>query len=169
MSKQWMENIPVYFETYLKLVPEDDITKALLNSWNELTELMGIIDDHKANKTYEEGKWTIKEMLLHLVDTERIFQYRSLSIARAEMNELPGFDHNKYVENSKANSRTLASIMEEFQTVRNASITLYKNLEEGRLKFKGMANGLVIQPVQYGYITSGHVRHHIDILKHRYL
>ena len=169
MSKQWMENVPAYFETYLKLVKEDDITEALENTWRELTSLIKNVDDVKANHAYEEGKWTIKEMLLHMIDTERIFQYRSLSIARGEMNELPGFDHNRYVENSKANARTLASIMDEFRSVRNASITLYENLAEGRLKFKGMANGLVVQPVQYGYITSGHVRHHINVIQSRYI
>ena len=169
MSKKWIENLPAYFENYLKHVHEDDIIDALSNSWTEMTTVLEMMDESKADFTYENGKWTIKEMLLHLIDTERIFQYRALCIARGEMNELPGFDHNTYAENSKANSRLLSSIIEEFQTVRNTSISLYGNIEENRLKSKGMANGLVVQPVQYGFITSGHVRHHINILKERYL
>ena len=107
-------------------------------------------------------------MLQHVIDTERIFQYRSLSIARGEMNELPGFDHNSYAKNSKANQRKLADIITEFSRLRDTSIDLYCSMDETNMKYKGMANGFVVQPVLFGYLIIGHLRHHLNVLEARY-
>jgi len=168
MSKEWLENVPAYFDGYLKLVSEENMLDAMNNTWNELREWAKEVDESKASYAYEEGKWTINTLLQHIVDTERIFQYRSLSIARGEMNELPGFDHNSYAKNSNTEHRKLSSILKEFDSVRQSSIDLFKSFTENNMKYKGMANGFVVQPVLYGYLISGHLRHHLGVLKSRY-
>jgi hypothetical protein len=84
------------------------------------------------------------------------------------MNELPGFDHNSYVKNSKANARKLSDVISEFDRLRDSSIALYDSMDEINIKYKGMANGFVVQPVLYGFLISGHLRHHVNVLKSRY-
>ncbi|PCJ65907.1 MAG: damage-inducible protein DinB [Bacteroidetes bacterium] len=168
MSKQWLENVPAYFEKYVAKVSEEDIVEALSVSAKELEDWGAEVGEEKAHYAYDEGKWTTNEVILHIIDTERIFQYRSLCIARGEMNGMPGFEQNSYAKNSEANKRTTQSLMDEFRTVRASSISLFDNLEDSRVKFKGMANGLVVQPVLYGFLMTGHLRHHLDVLKTRY-
>ena len=168
MSKEWLENVPAYFDGYLKLVGEDDMIGAMKNSKAEFIAWATDISEDKGAYTYEEGKWTVNEVLQHVIDTERIFQYRSLSIARGEMNELPGFDHNSYAKNSKANQRKLADIITEFSRLRDTSIDLYSSMDETNMKYKGMANGFVVQPVLFGYLIIGHLRHHLNVLEARY-
>jgi hypothetical protein len=168
MSKKWLENVPAYFDGYLNLVNEDNIMEAMKNSSEEFSAWAKNVSDDKGTYAYEDGKWTINELVQHMVDTERIFQYRSLSIARGEMNELPGFDHNSYAKNSKANIRKLSEIVAEFERLRLSSIDLFSSIGETNMKFKGMANGFVVQPVLYGFLISGHLRHHLNVLKARY-
>jgi hypothetical protein len=168
MSKEWLENVPAYFDGYLKLVGEDNMIEAMKNSKAEFIAWAKDVSDEKGNFAYQKGKWTVNELLQHVIDTERIFQYRSLSIARGEMNELPGFDHNSYVKNSKANARKLSDVISEFDRLRDSSIALYDSMDEINIKYKGMANGFVVQPVLYGFLISGHLRHHVNVLKSRY-
>ncbi len=168
MSKEWLENVPAYFDGYLKLVGEDDILEAMQNSKAEFMSWANDMSNDKGFYAYEEGKWTVNEVLQHIIDTERIFQYRSLSIARGEMNELPGFDHDSYAKNSKANQRNLSDLISEFVRLRDSSVDLYSSLDESNIKYKGMANGFVVQPILFGYLISGHLRHHLNVLEARY-
>jgi len=168
MSKEWLENVPAYFDGYLKLVGEDNLIDAMKNSKAEFTAWSQDISEDKGTYAYQESKWSVNELLQHVIDTERIFQYRSLSIARGEMIELPGFDHNSYVKNSKANTRKLSDLILEFERLRDSSIDLYSSVDEINMKYKGMANGFVVQPVLYGFLISGHLRHHLNVLKSRY-
>ncbi|MGB0849645.1 MAG: DinB family protein [Bacteroidia bacterium] len=168
MSKEWLDDAPKYFERYIELVNEDDMLDAMENSWNELIEWVETIDEDKDHYAYEEGKWTVNQVLMHIMDTERIFQYRSLCIARGELNDLPGFDHDAYTENSNAEGRTMDSILREFDIVRQSSISLYGSFRDENLKQKGSANGLTVQPLLYGFLVCGHLRHHLNVLKERY-
>ncbi|MDA8886099.1 DinB family protein [Bacteroidia bacterium] len=168
MSKEWLENVPAYFDGYLKLVGEDDILEAMQNSKAEFMSWANEMSNDKGLYAYEEGKWTVNEVLQHIIDTERIFQYRSLSIARGEMNELPGFDHDSYAKNSKANQRNLSDLISEFARLRDSSVDLYSSIDESNIKYKGMANGFVVQPILFGYLISGHLRHHLNVLEARY-
>lgn len=168
MSKEWLDDVPKYFERYVELVNEDDMLDAMENSWNELIEWVETIDDDKDHFAYAEGKWTVNQVLMHVLDTERIFQYRSLCLARGEANDLPGFDHDTYTENSNAESRTMESILQEFDIVRQSSVSLFSTFTKENLICKGIANGLTVQPVLYGFLVSGHLRHHLSVLKERY-
>ncbi|GAB6283401.1 MAG: hypothetical protein STSR0008_21670 [Ignavibacterium sp.] len=125
---------------------------------------------------YAEDKWTMKEVLGHLVDSERIFGYRALCIARNEKQNLPCFDENEYVKQAKFNSRNIASIghygkslLEEFQNLRNANILLFNTFDENILKKKGIACDKEISVNALIYIIAGHTEHHLEILKSKYL
>jgi hypothetical protein len=168
MTKEWLEKVPAYFDGYLKLVGEDNMIEAMKNSKAEFIAWSQDVSEEKGTYAYEQGKWSVNELLQHMIDTERIFQYRSLSIARGEMNELPGFDHNSYAKNSKANERKLSDLIAEFERLRDSSIDLYSSMDDTNMKYKGMANGFVVQPVLYGFLISGHLRHHLSVLKARY-
>jgi uncharacterized damage-inducible protein DinB len=168
MSKEWLESVPGYFEGYLKLVEEDDMMEALRNSKVEFLAWVKGVPSDKATYAYDEGKWTVNEVLQHITDTERIFQYRALSIARGETLPLHGYNHNEYVARSNANQRKLSDLTEEFKRLRDSSIDLFLSFTEDSLKNKGTANGFEVQPILIGYLVSGHLRHHLNVLEARY-
>jgi len=168
MSKKWLESTPTYFNGYLSLVTEDSLLDALHNSFVEFEEWASEILLDKGTYAYAEDKWSVNEVLQHVIDAERIFQYRAVCIARGEMNELPGFDHEMYAKNSKANTRNLVDIVDEMKRLRLSSIDLFQSIDNTRLKYKGMANGYVVQPLLYGFLLSGHLRHHLAVLKSQY-
>jgi hypothetical protein len=120
-------------------------------------------------KLFFSGKWTLKELLLHLIDTEKIFQYRALRFARKDQTELSGFDENLFVENSFANDRTLVSLLEEFRIVRQTSIIFFENLQNAALTNTGKANGNEISVETIGRLIVGHNFHHLKIIEERYL
>jgi hypothetical protein len=118
--------------------------------------------------SYAQGKWTVAEVLQHLIDTERIFQYRALTIAREDLTQLPGFDQDAYVPVSKANRRSLASFIKEFDLVRDAGIALYESLEDEMLSLTGDANKSPLSPRAAGFISAGHQKHHLILFKSHY-
>ena len=132
-------------------------------------DLVRSIPESTGDLAYDKGKWTIKEVIQHLIDSERIFSYRALRFARMDKTDLPGFEQNDYVPASKASNRSLASLMNEFKSVRNATIDLFKSLNNEMLKSIGTANGFPFSAEAVGYITAGHCFHHADIIRERYL
>ena len=117
----------------------------------------------------KKGKWTPKEILLHVIDTERIFSYRALRISRSEKAELSGFDENSFAQNSNANNRSIEDLIDEYITVRTATISLFKSFPETIMKNTGIASGKPLSVVAAGYIICGHEIHHVNIIKERYL
>jgi len=168
MTKENLEHIPDYYYTYLDLVAEKDYFKALENTTVEFEEFVESFPISKENYRYGEEKWSSKQVLLHIIDTERIFQYRVLCFIRDERRGLPGYDQNHYAQNSVPETRTMGSILEEFKVVRASTKVLFKNIDKELLLVKKMANGFSVQPLLYGYLLSGHLRHHINILKDKY-
>ena len=158
-----------YFENYTSLVMEKVVLSALNNQAKTLTDFFNSISDEKAMYAYAVGKWTMKEMLQHMIDTERIFSYRALAIARKETVTLPGFDENIYATNSLANRRTWAELAHEMKIVRESTILLFKSFTEEMLQNSGnfsAANGNVNT---LGLIITGHFYHHVNITNERYL
>jgi DinB family protein len=158
-----------YYAKYIVLVPDDelDIVHHLADQHHET---VGMLRKSKAkgDHAYGPGKWTVKEVIGHLCDTERIFAYRALRIARADKTDLPGFDENAYAAASNASSRTMDELIEELWAVRAATLSLAKSLGRDALTRQGMANGSAISVRALLYITAGHERHHVGILKERY-
>ncbi len=122
----------------------------------------------KAGYAYAEGKWTIKEVLGHMADTERVFAFRALAFSREEI-ELPGFDQDVYMEKATFNTRTLEDIANEFKTVRESTLYLFRSMSEGQLTQKGVASGNPVSVRALAYMIAGHEMHHIKILTERYL
>ncbi|MCC2600483.1 DinB family protein [Sphingobacterium sp. FBM7-1] len=127
------------------------------------------IPEHLGDYTYAEGKWTVKEVLCHILDTERVMAYRALRFARNDMTELAPFEQDEFVQNGRHNERSLESIENEFIHLRKANLVLFKTFNETELERKGMASGRLITVKAFLYVIAGHLAHHRIILKERYL
>ena len=169
MPKPSPTNYAGYFQKYIDQVTEPDFFTALHNQSSGLELFLQSITEEKSMFVYAEGKWTIKELLLHMSDTERIFCYRALCFARGEKTNLPGFEENDYAAHSDANSRTWENIVQEFLTVRKATEMLFKSFSEKALTSSGTANNNEATVLTIGFVLLGHVNHHKKILAERYL
>ena len=158
-----------YFENYTSLVIEKDIISAFSNQEKILNNFLDLVTEEKSTCAYAEGKWTLKEMLQHIIDIERIFAYRALAIARKETATLPGFDENLYADNSNANSRTWDNLTQEIKAVRNSTKILFESFTEEMLQNNGNFSSSNGSANTLGFIIVGHVYHHIKIAKERYL
>ena len=158
-----------YFKDYIDLVPTENLLEELERTQINTQKLLSLISEEKANFRYAEGKWSIKELIVHLTDCERVFQFRTLSFARNDKTNLPGFEEDDFALHSKADNRTLDDIAEEFQSVRKATISLFNSFDEDDLSKTGMANGGKLNVNACGFIICGHEIHHVNVLKERYM
>lgn len=164
-----MTDFQKYIQRYLDLIPSENWLEELKNCEEKTTKIYSEISEEQSLFAYAERKWTLKELLLHLSDTERVFQYRILAIARGDQNELPGFDEELYANQSFANKRTLASLLEEYQLIRRSSQILLETASFSALKNIGTANGNRISAETIGKLIVGHNIHHLNIIQERYL
>ncbi|MDQ0593140.1 putative damage-inducible protein DinB [Chryseobacterium ginsenosidimutans] len=164
-----MNDFQKYVQRYLDLVPSENWLEELKKSGEKTSEIYSHLTEEQSHFAYAEGKWGLKELLLHLSDTERIFQYRILAFARGDKNELPGFDEELYAKNSFANERSLNSLLEEYQLIRKSSQILLETLSPSVLNNIGTANGNQISVETIGKLIVGHNIHHLNIIEERYL
>jgi len=169
MPKPLPTTYPVYFKNYVDQVPDEDLLTGFQNQSAVIKELLNSITEERSNYAYDTGKWTIKEVLLHLTDAERIFNFRALCIARGETASLPGFDENTYAANSNANSRTWQNLVDEFLAVRSSTEFLYKSFTDEALAASGISNNNPATVISFGFTTLGHFYHHKKVLQERYL
>jgi uncharacterized damage-inducible protein DinB len=158
-----------YFETYTKLVTQASMAEAFAAQDEYWNNFLTTITEEKSQYAYAENKWSIKEVLQHIIDTERIFAYRALSIARKETVTLPGFDENDYAANSNADERTWADLVEELKTVRQSTIWLYKSLSTEALQHIGKFSKAEGTPELLIKIIIGHFYHHANVINEKYL
>ncbi len=158
-----------YYGIYISKATCPEIVKGLQDGKQEFVDFVNAIPDEKWTYAYSEGKWTIVEVLQHLIDTERIFTYRALRFARNDKTPILGFEQDDYVPNSNANSYTKEDIIADFEAVRNASVTLFKGFTDQMLERIGEASGSPMSTRAVGYILPGHQKHHFDVVKERYL
>ncbi len=168
MSRPANDQYPPFYETYVKLVPEENILSALSYSMQQLKQDLSMIGIQKADYAYAPEKWTVKQLLQHAIDAERIFAYRALCISRGEQQSLPGFDENAYAVIANAQSRHLKDLKEEMLTVRLSTIQLYQGFDSAMFKKTGLANQKLISVLALGYIIIGHWRHHAGVLQTKY-
>lgn len=169
MPKPSPTTYPEYFKKYVDLVPEDDLLTGLTNQLPVIKDLLNGISEEQSTYAYEDGKWTLKELLQHMIDAERVFNYRALCIARKETVSLPGFDENDYAQNSNANNRNWQNLVEEFLAVRNSTQFLYESFTDEALNSSGISNNNPISVNSLGFITLGHFYHHKKVIEERYL
>lgn len=164
-----MTDFQKYIQRYLDLIPSENWLEELKKTGEQTVELYAQLSEEQSSFAYAEGKWTLKELLLHLSDTERVFQYRILAFLRSDQNELPGFDEELYASQSFANERTVRSLLEEYQLIRKSSQVLLETAHLSALKNVGTANGNQISAETIGKLIVGHNVHHLNIIKERYL
>lgn len=164
-----MTDFQKYIQRYLDLIPSDNLLGELKKSADKTIGIFSNLTEEQSTFAYAEGKWTLKGVLLHLSDTERVFQYRILAFARGDQNNLPGFDENEYAEKSFADKRSLESLLEEYKLVRKSSQILLETLQPSALHNTGMANGHEISVETIGKLIVGHNYHHLNIIEERYL
>ena len=155
--------------TYIRAVEELSLLEGLEKGLNQMVSFISAIPVEKLEYRYAENKWTIKDILLHLIDAERIFAYRALRIGRGDKTALAGFEENDYVPNAGANNRTSESLLEEFRLVRKATLFLFKNFSNEQLLYLGTASNHAISVRAIGFVISGHLNHHLRIIQERYL
>lgn len=158
-----------YYATYIARVPDGDVVDTLARSADGVLPLLRALPESEGGRRYAEGKWSIREVMGHLIDTERVFTYRALRFARADETELPGFDENAFVRASSFDARSLASLCHEFETVRAASVTFFGSCTPDEWVRAGTANRARMSVRAYAWVTAGHELHHVDVLKARYL
>lgn len=159
---------PEYFGNYINQVTESEIKEAFRNQTPVIHEFLSSITEEKSTYAYGPGKWTIKEILQHLIDGERIFDYRALCIARGETVSLPSFDENAYAANMNANSRSWKDLVSEFENIRTSTIDMFNSFTESMLNAKGLANNNSISVLSIGFVTVGHTTHHFKVIRERY-
>ena len=158
-----------YFEKYVSLVPEGEIVSTLGKQIESTLSLIRGLSEAQGDLRYAPGKWSVKEVIGHLIDSERIFAYRALRFARNDATPLSGFDENSYVANAGFSSSSLADLAEEFEHTRKSNVYLFKHLEGDSWLRRGAANDNEASVGALAYIIAGHELHHVGILRSRYL
>lgn len=159
---------PTYYGVYIEQVAASPLDQSLTRQPDALRAMLADCSPEQASFRYAEGKWSIREVVGHMIDCERIFAMRALCIARGEQQPLPGFDENAYVDSARFDQRSLASLVDEFAAVRAATVALYASFNEEDLQRRGTANGGTFTPHAIAWILAGHVSHHTRVLQERY-
>lgn len=164
-----LETVPPFYKNYVKQIEETDLLQALRISGHRCLELVHAIPEEKADYRYADGKWSIRELLCHMIDGERIFTYRALRFARNDKTPLAGFEEKDYAPQANASGRSLQKIAAEMAHLRSSTIDLFESFTPEMLIRKGMANNNEMAVIVLGFIIAGHETHHCNVLKERYL
>jgi hypothetical protein len=158
-----------FYAGYIQALDNVELIEELEICLHEFIKFVQNIPMDKFDYRYAEGKWTIKEIIQHLIDAERVFSYRAMRISRNDMTPLPGFEENHYVDNTNANARNLQELLTELAVVRQSSLSLFKSFSENQLKILGTASNSQVSVRAIGFILIGHQKHHQKIFQERYL
>lgn len=169
MPRPDLSRVPEFYHGYISKVKEDDLLAGLRSSTRTLFELLKSIPPEKHDYRYGDGKWTIKEVVQHMLDGERVFTYRALRFARKDDTPLPGFDENLFAQTANADKRSWNDLVEEFASLRRASEIMFASFDNEQLEASGIASENSTYVLGIGYIVAGHVNHHCGIIKERYL
>lgn len=161
--------LPKSYHHYVMQVHDQNLLDALEQSNKKLISMLNAIPEEKGEYRYAQGKWSIKELICHMMDAERIFAYRALRFARNDATALPGFEENDYAPEANAHGRTLKQLTTESAALRKTTIDLFAGFTQEMLQRKGSANKNVVSVVNIGYAIAGHETHHRNILNERYL
>jgi hypothetical protein len=158
-----------YYQPYISTLGNVELLSELKEGKTDFSAFIDTIPNSKKDVRYQEGKWTVAEVIQHLVDAERVFQYRALRFSRGDKTSLPGFNQDDYVPSSRTKDKTLSAIKNEFLSVRESSISLFSSLNNTELKRIGIASDAEMSVRALGFIICGHQKHHKKILQNRYL
>jgi hypothetical protein len=158
-----------FYENYIKLASGQPIMRKLKSQLNSIDDFLADIPPAKYDYAYADGKWTVKQVISHLIDTERVMTYRAMRIARNDQTDLPGYDQDLIVANTDIEKYTYSDLVDELVMLRQANLFFFKSLTEEDYKKKGTANGNVVSVGALLFIIVGHIEHHFNILKEFYL
>jgi len=158
-----------YYQGYVEAAGGKELLESLNDGIASFTAFMEQLPENKLKYAYASNKWTVAEVLLHFIDTERIFAYRALRFSRNDLTPLAGFEQDDYVPTSNANNRSKQSILDEFISVRKATISLFENLDAPQLRTIGKASNSPMSVAAIGFICCGHQNHHVKIIQDNYL
>ncbi|WP_411030853.1 DinB family protein [Spongiimicrobium sp. 3-5] len=158
-----------FYNTYLNVLGDVDLMETLKNGKDNFVKLIEETPDEKLKYAYNEGKWTLAEVISHIIDAERVFQFRAFRFSRNDTTPLPGFEQDGYVLESNANEKSKEELLKEYVQVRNCSITLFGEMDDAKLSREGVASNLKWSVAGLGFVICGHQEHHVQILKERYL
>ncbi|MBP1598202.1 MAG: DinB family protein [Acidobacteria bacterium] len=164
-----IDSIPEFYRGYVRRVEEDDLLAALTESGRRTLELLASLPADKAGFRYEPGKWSIQEVLCHLMDSERIFSCRALRFARNDRTPLPGFEQDAYAPNANAGARSLANLAGELRRLRATTTDLFASFTPEMMIRRGEANRYEISVLGLGFVIAGHEQHHLQVLRERYV
>jgi len=157
-----------FYATYLNAIGEVELIQELVKGKNQFSEFIQNLNPSKLSYAYGKDKWTIAEVLMHIIDTERVFQYRALCFSRKDKTALPGFNENDYVNEGRVKGRSKESLLQEFIAVRESTISLFTNLSSEQLLYTGKASNIQWSVGGLGFVACGHQKHHAKILEERY-
>lgn len=169
MKRSEIKTLPEYFGNYIMEVEDIELITALEKFGPEMFRKELLSFEKIGSNTYAENKWTVKQIIQHLADTERVFQYRALSIARDEGVNLPSFDENLYTETSNSNRRSFNEILSEFDCIRKSGLRLFQSFTEEMLMRTGVCSGKEISVAAIGFVLAGHLLHHYRVIVNKYL
>lgn len=170
MTKPQPSEYNSYFGRYIQLVPEGNFLQLLSDNLQLVKSFFSSIKKDKQDYRYQPDKWTIKQILLHIIDTERVMSYRALTISRGDAQVVfPSMDENLFAENAIVGNRSMENLLEEFSAVRRASNFLFENMSDEQSLYTGTVMKEKTTARALGYIIVGHAMHHIDVIKERYL
>ncbi len=157
-----------FYKDYISLVDKPNVIQSLISQGQKVYTIIRQLSEDEANYRYEDDKWSVKEIIGHLVDTERIMAYRALCISRGEQTALPGYNHESYVEKGEFDQRSLQSLSAEYDAQRNANISMFSSFTKEQILRKGTANNVTVSVRALAFIIAGHEKHHINILEEKY-
>lgn len=168
MKRSDINPMPEYWERYIKLVPDVDLPQAFADSITQLDQLDRAALARRADKTYEPGKWTIKDIIQHIADGERVMCYRALMFARRDRTIPPSFEQDDFAANSGANRRSIDDLLDELVSVRRATKALYDSFDDDMLKARGVNWEVEVSVAELGFTIIGHQIHHLNVIAERY-
>ena len=158
-----------YFSRYIDLATKEDLISSLEASRKEVQEVLEPLSETQSNYKYAEDKWTIKDVLSHMIDTERILAYRALCFSRKEELMLPGFDQDLYAIEAPVSRISITELLQEYHSIRQSTILLFKRMNAENIDFAGIASNVEISPRELGWTIAGHDLHHLKVIREKYL
>ncbi len=169
LSRPAQSEFAPYYGTYVNAMPDGDVVAALADQGEETFALLSALSEQDASFRYAPDKWTIRDLVQHLADSERVFAYRALRFARGDETPLPGFDQEPYAQAAKADRRPLGELAAELRDIRRTTLALIRSFDEEMLGRSGVASGNLMSVRALVWVIAGHERHHLTVLRERYL
>ncbi len=164
-----INQVPEFYRTYLRFLEDQEVVEFLQTSAKDFNYLLNTFSNEKATYRYAEGKWSVKDVVQHVIDSERVFAYRAMRFSRNDMTELPGFEQDHYADHASSDRRDIKDLMSEFTSTRYSTISLFSSLTDEHLQRTGIASGVEFTVEILGYIISGHLLHHLEVIREKYI